>query len=104
MTSQGSQGELGYYNIQQSFPFASLDDGQSLFSSSSRELDTDLDLYNILPNPDKFDESDPDHMLTNVVSDYCSIDKINNILNAAGLKAISIFIAMLEVSQKTIRY
>jgi hypothetical protein len=60
MTSQGSQGELGYYNTQQSFPFASLDDCQfkSLFSSSSRELDTDL--YIILPNPDKFDESDPD--------------------------------------------
>ena len=93
MTSQGSQGELGYYNTQQSFPFASLDDRQfkSLFSSSSRELDTDLDLYNILPNPDKFDESDPDHMLTNVVSDYCSIDKINNILNVAGPKAISFF-------------
>jgi hypothetical protein len=56
-------------------------------------LDTDLDLYNVnvLPNPDKFDESDPDHMLTNVVSDYCSIDKINNILNAAGSKAISFF-------------
>ncbi len=68
-----------------------------MFSSSLKELDTDWDLYNILPNPDKFDESDPDHMLTNVVSDYCSIDKINNILNAAGPKAISFFIAMLEV-------
>jgi hypothetical protein len=101
-----SQGELGYYNTQQSFPFARLDERQfkSLFSSSSRELDTDLDLYNILPNPDKFDESDPDHMLTNVVSDSCSIDKINNILNVAGPKAISFFHCNVRVSQKTIRY
>ena len=24
----------------------------------------DLDLYNLLPNPDKFDDADPDHILT----------------------------------------
>ena len=33
----------------------------------------DLDLYNMLPNPDKFDEADPDHMLINPESYYHDI-------------------------------
>ena len=46
---------------------------------------------NVLANPDKFDEGDPNHMLTNIVSDYWSIDRVNNILNTCGSKAISFF-------------
>lgn len=34
--------------------------------------DYDKDLYDILPNPDKSDDVDPDSMFTNAVSDYCN--------------------------------
>ena len=47
-----------------------------------------MDLYNILPNPEKLDENDPDSMLTNLLSDQFTIDKINDILNAAGPKVL----------------
>ena len=51
----------------------------------------DVDLYNIIPNPDKFDENDSDLMLTTLKSDYYSIDKINDYLDKAGPKAFSLF-------------
>ena len=39
-----------------------------------------VDLYKILPNPDKFDESDPDLMLSTPSSEYYSITNANNLL------------------------
>ena len=80
-------------NLRQQLPFVNLSDREfnSLFNYSTRELDADMDLYYILPNPDKLDENYPDSMLTNLVSNCYLLDKINNILNAAGPKALSVF-------------
>ena len=36
-------------------------------------------LYKILPNPDKFDESDPDVMLSSPSSEYYSLADANNL-------------------------
>ena len=40
-----------------------------------------VDLYKILPNPDKFDEPDPDLMLSTPSSEYYSITDANNLYN-----------------------
>ena len=40
-----------------------------------------VDLYKILPNPDKFDETDPDLMLSTPSSEYYSITDANNLYN-----------------------
>ena len=39
-----------------------------------------VDLYKILPNPDKFDESNPDLMLSTPSSEYYSIIDADNLL------------------------
>ena len=51
----------------------------------------DLDLYNLLPNPDKNDEADPNPMFTNPQSEYYDILKLDNILCKAQGKGISLF-------------
>ena len=48
-------------------------------------------MYNLLPNPDKADENDPDQMFTQVTSEYYSLDKTNRATKNAGSKAFSIF-------------
>jgi hypothetical protein len=60
-------------------PFYGMDDREfnNLFGLCSRELDIESDLHNLLCNPDKRDESDPDLML--------------NILNNAGSNSLSLF-------------
>ena len=40
-------------------------------------IDAESDLYNLLPNPDKLDENDPDFMLNNVISNYHSAQNLN---------------------------
>jgi hypothetical protein len=35
-------------------------------------LDRNKDIYDIIPNPNKFDDMDSDLMLINPVSEYCS--------------------------------
>jgi hypothetical protein len=54
-------------------------------------------LYNLLPNPDKADENDPDKMFTNVISEYYSLDKTNRVTKNAGSKALSIFQACQKI-------
>jgi len=49
------------------------------------------DFYNLLPNPDKNDEADPDLMFSNPQSDYYSISKMNNVLTSRKGKGISLF-------------
>ena len=44
-------------------------------------LDSQKDLYDFLPNPDKFDDVDPDFMLTTPCSDYCGPSQLYEILN-----------------------
>ena len=51
----------------------------------------DTDLFNLISNPDKSDETDPDLMLTIPMSNYYSISQINNVIAKAGPKAISMF-------------
>ena len=49
----------------------------------------DLDLYNLLPNPDKSDDADPDHILINLQSDYYDISSLNKVLSKSGAKSFS---------------
>ena len=42
-------------------------------------INSGVDLYNILPNPDKFKESGPDLMLSTPSSEYYSITDANNL-------------------------
>ena len=55
----------------------------------------DTNLFNLISNPDKSDETDPDLMLTIPMSNYYSIPQINNIAKA-GPKAISINMRSLQ--------
>ena len=50
-----------------------------------------VDLYKILPNPDKFDESDPDLMLSTPRSEYYSITDANNLLADVDNDSIFLF-------------
>ena len=53
-------------------------------------MDSNIDLYKLLPNPDKLDESDPDHMLDNICSDYYQSEKVDRILKIKGPKLLSL--------------
>lgn len=46
----------------------------------------DLDLYNLLPSPDKSDNAGPDHILINPQSDYYDISGLNKVLSKSGAK------------------
>ena len=51
----------------------------------------ELNLYNLLPNPHKNDEADPDLMSINPQSEYYDILKLDNVLCKAQGKGISLF-------------
>ena len=72
-------------NTLQVLPFYDLDDREFSFviGNWTRQFDELMlsDLYNLLPNPDKNDEADPDSMYINPQSEYCSVSKLNNISN-----------------------
>ena len=65
-------------------PFNDLDEREFRFVLGSGYvndfINSGVDLYKILPNPDKFDESDPDLMLSTPSSEYYSITNANNLL------------------------
>ena len=68
-------------------PFSSLSDrdlNHLLGNWSVPNLDEINDLYNLLPNPDKTDESDPELMLMSPLSEYYSNKKVNNPLKKSG--------------------
>ena len=50
----------------------------------------DLDLYDLLPNPNKFDECDPDLMLNTPCSEYYSVRSFNKMLVNSDAKSFSI--------------
>ena len=50
----------------------------------------DLDFYNLFQNPDKFDECDPDLMLTTPCSEYYSVRNFNTMLVNSDAKSFSI--------------
>ena len=65
-------------------PFNDLDEREFRFVLGSGYvndfINSGVDLYKILPNPDKFDESDPDLMLSTPSSEYYSITDANDLL------------------------
>ena len=80
-------------NSLQALPFHDLDDREFhiLDGSCHLQIDNlkDLDLYNLLPNPDKSDDADPDHILINPQSDYYDISSSNKVLSKSGAKSFS---------------
>ena len=64
-------------------PFNVLDEREFRFVLGSGNvndyINSGVDLYNILPNPDKFEESGPDLMLSAPSSEYYSITDANNL-------------------------
>ena len=64
----------------------------------------DTDLFNLISNPDKSDETDPDLMLTIPMSNYYSISQINNTIAKAGPKAISINMRSLQKNLALLEY
>ena len=75
-----SERNLQYLRI---LPFYDLNDIQlsALTGNWGSLLDEDIDLYNVLPNPDRNDENDPESILRKPISNYYSLTKLNNILN-----------------------
>ena len=73
--------------IVSNLPFSSLsnNDFNDLFSGRVN-WNTNIDLNELLSNPDKFDECDPDLMLMTPCSDYCSISKFKELINDSGPK------------------
>lgn len=80
-------------DLSQHLPFYELNDREinSLFNVWTRDLDLDTDLYDLLPNPNKSDENDPDLMLNNITSNYYSLTKLNDQLENMGRNALSPF-------------
>ena len=62
----------------------------------------DTDLFNLISNPDKSDETDPDLMLTIPMSNYYSISQINNAIAKAGPKVILMFHSNMRSLQKNL--
>ena len=50
----------------------------------------DLDLYDLLPNPNKFDECDPELMLNTSCSEYYSVRSFNKMLVNSDAKSFSV--------------
>lgn len=76
-----------------SLPFYNLTDQEfnAFLGTFSREIDEIIDLFNVISNPDKFDDTDPDLMLEFPFSNYLSMEEMNKTLNMTGNKAISMF-------------
>ena len=74
------------YNLHAELPFFHLHDAEfnSLFKCDYRCVDYNICLCNLLSNPDKSDESDPDHMLGNISSDYYTSEKVDKTLQTSG--------------------
>ena len=51
--------------------------------SLSEKLGDNIDLLNVLPNPDKHDERDSDLMLIPPCSEYYETSKLNKLLNSS---------------------
>jgi hypothetical protein len=64
-------------------PFYNLNDKdlRALNGSWFHDIDFSKELYNLVPNPDKFDDADPDLALTTPVSDHYTIPQINKFID-----------------------
>ena len=68
-------------------PFFSLSDrdfNHFLGNWSVPNLNEAVDLFDLFPNPDKGDESDPDLMLASPCSEYYSINNLNKLTRKSG--------------------
>ena len=52
-------------------------------------LDRNKDIYDIIPNPNKFDDMDSDLMLINPVSEYCRPSQLNELLDQCNKRSLS---------------
>jgi len=78
-------------NVSRSLPFYNLTDSElNAMFGSWPDRRRDLDLYNFFQNPDKFDECDPDLMLTTPCSEYYSVRNFNKMLLNSEAKSFSI--------------
>ena len=59
--------------------------------SSRYDIDSESDLYSLLPNPDKLDENDPDFMLNNVISHYYLAPNLNSLIEQNENNVLSLF-------------
>ena len=80
-------------NSLQASPFHDLDDREFHILNGSCHLQIDnlkdLDLYNLLPNSNKSDDAEPDHISINPQSDYYDIPSLNKVLSKTGAKSSS---------------
>ena len=87
--------KLATINSLQVLPFYDLDDREFSFviGNWTGQFDELMksDLYNILPNPDKNDEADPDSIFNNPQSEYYSVSKLNNLSHTTQGKGIFLF-------------
>ena len=78
-------------NVSSCLPFYDLTDREfHAMVGSWLDRRHDLDLYDLLPNPNKFDECDPDLMLTTPCSEYYSVRSFNKMLVNSDAKSFSI--------------
>ena len=78
-------------SVSSELPFFSISDKElnTLFGRWSDRRDN-LDLYDLFPNPDKFDECDPDLMLTTPCSEYYSVHGFNKLLRNSDSKTFTV--------------
>ena len=78
-------------NMAGKLPFYNLSDREfNAMVGSWPDRRNDFDLYDLFPNPDKFDECDPDLMLTTPCSEYYSVHSFNKMLVNSNAKSFSI--------------
>ena len=74
-------------------PFYNLSDIEfnALTGNWQYVFNSDVDIYDVLQNADKFDERDSDLMLSTPNSNYYSWTKLNQLLNKCSHDTISLF-------------
>ena len=78
-------------NVSSCLPFYDLTDREfHAMVGSWPDRRHDLGLYDLLPNPNKFDECDPDLMLNTPCSEYYSVRSFNKMLVNSDAKSFSI--------------
>ena len=78
-------------NVSSCLPFYGLTDREfNAMVGNWPDRRHDLDLYDLFPNPNKFDECDPDLMLNTPFSEYYSVRGFNKMLDNLDVKSFSI--------------
>ena len=91
-------------NLSSVLPFYRLSDHEFNFVIGSWSLDPahiNTDLFDLIPNPDKFDECDPDRIFPLPLSDYLSVSKMNTSFKRLGQGHFPCCTAILEVCLRT---